>query len=193
MRPFIVKASPLIGTIALVGFLATPISAQNTPPAAATLLTAPKGAMIGTMQELMRGIFFPNANMIFNAQSHDPAEKKPLTGPAPGGPNFDWVRWGQGLYTGWDDIDYAAIALAEASPMMLTPGRTCENGRPVPVERADWIKFTDGMVESAKKVLVASKTKNQENVSDSTNDLNDACQNCHRVYRGPTRCVAPMP
>ena len=58
---------------------------------------------------------------------------------------------------------------------------------------ADWIKFTDGMVESAKKVLVASKTKNQENVSDSTNDLNDACQNCHRVYRGPTRCVAPMP
>ena len=75
--------------------------------------------------------------------------------------------------------------------MLLTPGRTCENGNPVPVDRADWIKYSNGMLDAAKKVIEASKMKNMDAVSDATNDLNDACMNCHRVYRGANRCVAP--
>lgn len=153
-------------------------------------MSAPKGALTGNVQQIMRGIFFPNANMIFNVQTHDPVEKKPLSGIAPGGSDFNWVQWGQGLYAGWDDVTYAAIVLAESSPMLLTPGRTCENGNPVPVDRADWIMYVNFMRDSAQKSLEAAKTKNMEAVSDSTNDLNDACQNCHRVYRGANRCVA---
>jgi hypothetical protein len=32
-------------------------------------------------------------------------------------------------------------------------------------------------------VLEAAHTRNQEKVSDATNDLADACSNCHEVYR----------
>ena len=156
-------------------------------------ITAPTGALTGDLQTIMRGIFFPNANMIFNVQTHDPAAKKPFGGSAAGGADFDWVEWGKALYAGWEDIDYAAVALAEVSPLLLTPGRTCQNGNPVPVTAADWVKFSNDMTAAARKVLAASKTRKQDNVSESTNDLNDACQNCHRVYRGRTRCVAAAP
>ena len=156
-------------------------------------ITAPTGALTGDLQTIMRGIFFPNANMIFNVQTHDPAAKKPFAGSAAGGANFDWVEWGKALYGGWEDIDYAAVALAEVSPLLLTAGRTCQNGNPVPVTDANWVKLSNEMAAAARKVLAASKTRKQDTVSESTNDLNDACQNCHRVYRGRTRCVAAAP
>jgi hypothetical protein len=190
MMSSIKTTAALVLAAALAGIVA-PVHGQSKPAAGDTTLSAPKGALTGNVQQVMRGIIFPNANMIFNVQSHDPADKKPLSGSAPGGSDFNWVQWGQGLYSGWDDVDYAAIALAEVSPMLLTPGRTCENGKPVPVDKADWIQFTDGMLQAAKKTLEASTKKNMDAVSDSTNDLNDSCQNCHRIYRGATRCVAP--
>lgn len=143
---------------------------------------SPKWALTGNMLELMRGVFFPNANMIFNVQSHNPAEKKP-TAQSSSSTAFNWNLWGASLYSGWEDVDYAAVVLAEISPALLTPGRTCENGKPVPVGRADWIKFSVDMMKAAQKSYEAAKTKNQEAVSDSTNDLSDACQACHRVYR----------
>jgi hypothetical protein len=96
---------------------------------------------------------------------------------------FDWVQWGSNLYGGWDYVDYAAASLAEASPMLLTPGRTCANGKPVPVERADWIKYAKDMLEVARKSYTAAKARNQEMVSDLTGDLSDACLACHRVFR----------
>ena len=153
-------------------------------------ITPPAGALTGDLQTIMRGIFFPNANMIFNVQTHDPAAKKPFAGSASGGADLDWVEWGKALYGGWEDIDYAAVALAEASPLLLSPGRTCQNGNAVPVADPNWVKFSNDMTTAARKVLEASKTRNQDTVSESTNDLNDACQNCHRMYRGRTRCVA---
>src|SRR5262245_10253539 len=164
-----------------IAVFAAPVLAEITPPT---------GALTGNLQTIMRAIFFPNANMIFNVQTHDPAAKKTYTGNGAGGADFDWVEWGKALYPGWEDIDYAAIALAEVAPLLLTPGRTCQNGNAVPVADANWIKFSNDMTTAARKVLEASKTRKQDNVSDSTNDLNDACQNCHRVYRGRTRCVA---
>ena len=83
----------------------------------------------------MRGIMFPNSNIIFTVQTHDPAEKrKPGDANANGG--FNWTMWGSDLYSGWEIVDYAAIALAESAPLLLTPGRRCENGELVPGERS---------------------------------------------------------
>jgi hypothetical protein len=31
-----------------------------------------------------------------------------------------------------------AISIAEAAPLLLSPGRRCENGKLAPVDRADW-------------------------------------------------------
>ncbi len=155
------------------------LHAQGKPVESA--LEAPKGALTANMLQLMRGIFFPAANMLFNVQTHDPALKKPDNSPNP--KLFDWVQWGSNLYSGWDDVDYAAAALAESTPLLLTPGRTCANGKAVPVERADWIKYSKDMLDVARKSYAAAKARNQEAVSDLTGDMSDACLACHRVFR----------
>jgi hypothetical protein len=140
---------------------------------------APKWALTGTLLQLMRGIYLPAANMIFNVQTHDPANKKVSI---PTG-SVDWVQWGGSLYSGWEDVDYAAVVLSEVTPLLLVPGRLCQNGRPVPVERTDWVKYTTDMLQAARAAYEAAKTRNQEKVSEATNTLSDACQGCHSVYR----------
>jgi hypothetical protein len=80
-------------------------------------------------------------------------------------------------------VDYAAVALGETAPLMLTQGRRCENGRPVPITDPDWIKFTIELQETAKAVYAAAQTRNQEKVSDITERLADMCLHCHQVYR----------
>src|SRR5262249_25229475 len=87
-------------------------------------------------------------------------------------------------YRGWEMVDYAAVSIAESATLMLTPGRRCENGKPVPINDPDWIKFTQQLADAGKAAYRASQTRNQENASDSTNQLNDSCLSCHRVGPG---------
>lgn len=147
-------------------------------------VAAPSFPAVGNMIQVMRGILFPNANLIFNVQTHDPSEKKA----AENNPDtFNWVAWGSNLYTPWELVDYAAVTLAESAPLMLTPDRKCENGKPVPVSDPDWIKFTQELAEAGKTAYKAAQTRSQEAVSDATNAISDACQHCHQVYRRDTR------
>ena len=37
----------------------------------------------------------------------------------------------------------------------------------------------------------AAQSKNKELASDTTNDVAGACENCHTVYREPTRDARP--
>ena len=101
----------------------------------------------------------------------------------PNADTFSWTAWGGEIYAGWQLIDYAAVAITESAPLMLTPGRRCENGQPVPVDRADWIKFTQELAEAGRAAYKASQTRSQEVVSEATNQLSDSCMHCHRVYR----------
>ena len=136
----------------------------------------------GNLAQLMRGVLFPSANMIFNVQRYDPATPpKPNQQAKDAG--FSWVDWGAGVYTGWEIVDYAAVALGETAPLMLTPGRRCENGKPVPVTDPEWIKFSNELYDTAKAVYAAAQTRNQEKVSDITEQLADMCLHCHQVYR----------
>jgi len=38
-----------------------------------------------------------------------------------------------GTYGGWEAVENASIALAEAANLVALPGRTCANGKPVPL------------------------------------------------------------
>jgi mono/diheme cytochrome c family protein len=143
---------------------------------------APTFPPAGNMAQLMRGVLFPSANMIFNVQRYDPATPpKPNQQAKDAG--FSWVDWGAGVYTGWEIVDYAAVALGETAPLMLTPGRRCENGKLVPVNDPEWIKFSTELYEPSKAVYAAAQTRNQEKVSDITEQLADMCLHCHQVYR----------
>jgi mono/diheme cytochrome c family protein len=160
-----------------------PAVARSRVPASPMPTLAPGG----NMAQLMRGLLFPTANIIFTVQTIDPGVKRPA--PAQDSAGIDFFSWGQGIYTGWDTIDYAAVSLTDSAQLMLTPGRKCENGRPVPVTDPDWIKFTNELFDAGQAAYKASQTRNQETVSASTEQLNNSCANCHRVYRGRTRCV----
>ena len=136
------------------------------------------------LAQLMRGIFFPSSNLIFNVQGHDPGEKKDDKPYDPSiNDNFSWTSWGAGIYTPWEVVDYAGLAIADAAPLLLVPGRRCENGRAVPVDNDDWNRFTLELIEAGKAAYKASQTRNQETVSDVSNQIADACLHCHEVYR----------
>jgi mono/diheme cytochrome c family protein len=143
--------------------------------------TLPAARPAGNMAQLMRGILFPSSNLLFNVQTYDPAA--PKTGYQPDTASFSWVDWGAGIYSGWELVDYAAIAIQEAAPLLLVPGRRCENGKPVPVDRPDWIKFTAEMAEAGSAAYRASQTRNRDAVAEVTNQIADACLRCHEVFR----------
>ena len=132
----------------------------------------------GNLAQLMRGVTFPNSNIVFNVQVKDPGTQKPAM-PVP----FDYVMWGSTVYYGWQAVDQAALALIETTPLFLLPGRRCENGRPVPVERTDWKQYTAALVEAGKATYRASQSRNVDAVVKAASDLNDTCANCHKVYR----------
>ena len=134
----------------------------------------------GNLAQFMRGITFPNANIIFNVQIKDPGTQPKV---APGSMPFDYVNWGATIYPGWQAVDNAALALAESTPLFMLPGRRCENGRPVPIDRADYKQFTDDLVRVARDAYKAAQSRNQDTVIAIAEKLNDACANCHKVYR----------
>lgn len=133
------------------------------------------------LAQVMRGILFPSSNLIFNVQNNDPGEK--TVGWQPGTTDFSWVNWGAGIYSGWELVDYAAMAITESAPLLVIPGRRCENGKPVPVDGADWIQFTNAMAESGRVAYKASQSRNRDAVIDATNVIAEACLNCHERYR----------
>jgi mono/diheme cytochrome c family protein len=159
---------------AALGQLAFPAARSAAPAAGATASLAPTA----NLAQLMRAITFPNANILFNVQVKDPG------GPKPGMPvPFDYVAWGGTVYYGWQAVDQAALALVETTPLFLVPGRRCENGRPVPVDRADWKQYTNALVDLSKTAFKASQSRNADTVNKLGEQLNDACANCHKVYR----------
>jgi hypothetical protein len=135
-------------------------------------------APTANLAQFMRGVTFPNANILFNTQVKDPGAVKPAN-PVP----FDYVLWGSTVYYGWQAVDQAALALIETTPMFMVPGRRCENGRPVPIQNADYKKFTQELIDLSRELYKASQSRKQDAVSGMSEKLNDACANCHKVYR----------
>ena len=131
--------------------------------------------------------------IIFDVQTNDPGVERKLSDDVTRGALITFAN----IYSGWEVVQNAAIVLEEAPDLILKPGRLCSNGKPVPLERADFRKYAQGLREAARVVLKAAQEKNQEKVSDATSDLIQACLNCHIVYRntppgGPFRCESHL-
>ena len=149
-------------------------AAPANAPAAASLPPSE-----GNLAELMRAIAFPNSNILFNLQIKDP-DKEPKKQP---GTTLDYAEWGSTVYQGWLAVDQAAVAIVETAPLLLTPGRRCQNGKPVPVDRADWKQYVAALQEVGRLAYRESKARNYAAFESIAEKLNDACANCHKVYR----------
>jgi hypothetical protein len=135
---------------------------------------------------VMRGILFPSSNVVFAAQE-DLSVWKPAADPSTS-PNPLTSTYG-----GWAAVENASLALVESANLLLIPGRLCSSGKPAPVQRADWIKFVQGLRDAGNASYKAAQSKNQDAIVAATGDLAEACSACHAVYREKpgtaNRCV----
>ena len=136
----------------------------------------------GTVNQLMRGIFFHNSNLIFSIQEVEPSALPPPP-PSSRPDGLTMFDWGLLVYTGWSAVENSATALADASTLLLQPGLRCENGRAAPITEPDWIRLTDEMIAVAKRTYRLAQTKDKDAVSSYTLELSNACNACHRTYR----------
>ncbi len=152
--------------------------------AAVAAAQAPSSQPVGTLAQVMRGILFPNSNLIFDVQSRDPAA------PPEANDRGTVTSTFAGIYTGWQVVENAAIALAESQHLITMAGRLCENGRPVPVQQADFVKYAQELGEAGRAALRIARSKDRDAMIEVTNQVAGACENCHTVYRRfEDRCV----
>jgi len=166
-------------TLCLGLTLATPASGtqQRAPQAASRGGTASSAQVYGNLAQVMRGILYPASNIIFFVQDKDPAAVKPEGDPATS------VNPLGSSYGGWQAVENSAIALVESANLLMIPGRKCANGKPVPLQNADWAKFVQGLRDAGMTVYKAAQTKNQDKMLEAADVMTTACANCHDKYR----------
>ena len=150
---------------------------QSLPAVKGAPASVPKFEVHATMDQLMRGIFFPSSNVVFAAQSEDPAQIKPASQPSVS-PNLLTSTFGQ-----WTAVENSSLALVEAANLLLLPGRKCSNGVPVPVRNADWGRFVEQLRDAGLASYKAAQSKNQDYIIAAADPLTTACSNCHGKYR----------
>ena len=160
-----------------------PLPPARRRPDAAPPAPARSGARLeadATLLQLMRGILYPASNVVFAAQE-DLAKYTPPADPSTS-PNPITSTYG-----GWQAVENASLAIAEATKLIAVSGRMCSSNRLAPVDRADWKQFTEGLRQAALKSYRAAQTKSTDNMLEAAGDLSDACYMCHAVYREKAR------
>lgn len=137
----------------------------------------------GNVLQVMRGILYPASNVIFAAQSDDPAAIKPAAD-ASTSPNPL-----TSVYGGWTAVENAGIAIAEAANLLTIPGRQCANGKPAPIQNADWRMWVQELRDAGMATYKAAQAKNQDAILEAAGVVSEACSHCHDKYREvPNRC-----
>lgn len=136
-------------------------------------------AVHANLNQLMQGVVYPAANVLFSAQTEDPAalERPPVKDPAMATDPLVSV------FGGWQAIENSSLALAESANLLLLPGRVCENGMPVPIADPAWSTFVGELREAGLKAYAAAKAKDRDKMIDLSEPINDACVHCHRKWR----------
>jgi len=174
-----------------VALLALAAACNQQPPAGqpqADQPAAQTAQVHGNLVQVMRGILYPASNVVFFAQSEDPAAVK-AEGDASTSPNPLSSSYG-----GWEAVSNAGIALAEAANLLIIPGRMCMNGRPAPIQNADWQMWVQGLRDAGMVAYKAGQARTMDAVLEAADVMSTACQNCHDKYRDvaggiPDRCM----
>lgn len=182
------KAMWLIGLTAfLVGCGGQPPAAETAAPAAPATPAAPPAKAYANLAQVMRAIPFTGSNIIFDAQSNDPGAPKSASNDSGATSRFASV------YGGWQNVEHSSLSLSETANLILIPGRLCENGKPVPVDQADFKQWTADLAAVGLEAYQAALTKNQDKVVEVSDKVAQACANCHEKYRdvseGKPRCT----
>lgn len=158
-------------TVMIAGCTSTPPGPAPAAPA------APEPKAYATLGKLMRAIPFPASNIIFDAQSTDPGAK-----PAEGSGVGATAQYAS-VYGGWEAVENAALAIQETANLIVIPGRSCMNGKPVPSDQEDFKKWAADLAVAGEAALKAAQSKNLDAMVEVAGTVSDACAACHDKYR----------
>src|SRR4051794_16197016 len=96
-----------IGMGVVLAFVPAMFVAHAQAPTARPPAAKPSITPAGTLAQVMRGIYFPNANLIFDVQQNDPGAPKKAPSEAAGSATKAYGN----AYSGWEVVENAAIAL----------------------------------------------------------------------------------
>ena len=164
------RAASVLPVLTVVSALFMNASCAEAPATA----TMPIEANLG---QLMKGVFYPNSNVIFFAQAGNPAEVKP------GGDSSTATDPLQSAYGGWEAVENSALALTEVANLLTIPGRKCANGRDMPLGNPDWAQLVQGVRDAGKQAYAAAQAKDQDKILEAADTMTTACANCHDKYR----------
>jgi hypothetical protein len=163
----------------LFALLVLTAACSSTPPTPEPAAPpAPEPKAYATLGKLMRAIPFPASNIIFDAQSTDPGAAQ-KTAENPAGATAQYAS----VYGGWEQVENAALALSETANLILIPGRTCMNGKPVPIQNDDFKKWAADLAAAGDAALKAAQSKNLDAMVEVAGTVSDACAACHDKYR----------
>jgi hypothetical protein len=148
--------------------------------------------LIGTIKDIMLGIVDPSSDLLWDSVATDitaagVVDKKPQT-------DEEWAM-----------VESAALQLAEAPNLLKMPGRkvarpgekTQSEGPDAPELTAEqisvkinkdrklFIKYANGLQNTAKKALAAARNKDVDALFDVGEEIDTACENCHLEYWYP--------
>jgi hypothetical protein len=178
MRKAAWAVAALVSAVAAITGVQAQAPATQKPAAPKPAAAAPARYRVhGNLNQLMRGVLFPNSNVVFAAQNEEFAKIQQDKDPSLA---TDPLK---GVYNSWTAVEDSGYALAEAANLLMIPGRVCSNGKPAPVANADWAKFVAGLREAGMEAVKAAKAKNQDAMLDVSDKMTSACSACHDVYR----------
>ena len=163
----------------LMGMAVIVAGCSSPAPTPAPAPAAPVAQPHANLAQVMRGIPFPNSNIIFDTQSLDPEAQKDKKPGEQVGASAQY----NSVYGGWQAVENAALAIQETANLIMIPGRMCENGKPVPLNDEDYKKAAAGLVEAGKVAYKAAQSKNLDAMLEAGGTVTDACAACHEKYR----------
>jgi hypothetical protein len=131
------------------------------------------------LNQLMRGVLYPAANVVFSVQTDNPADVKFVPGHDPGMSTDPLTS----TFGGWVAVENAALAIAESANLLSIPGRICSNGTPAPTKDPAWATFVQEVRDAGMKAYRAAQAKDQEELTDISETLSASCAGCHRKWR----------
>jgi hypothetical protein len=144
---------------------------------------APTMKVQSNLNQLMQGVLYPAANVVFFSQSDDPSTVKRPPGLDPSLATDPLVS----TFGGWKAVENAALALTESANLLLIPGRQCSNGVPAPINSPDWTKFVQDLRDAGLKAYKLAQTRDQDKMVEASDTLSQACAGCHRKWRDKPR------
>src|SRR5689334_21940910 len=128
------------------------------------------------LNQLMRGVLYPAANVVFSAQADNPGEIKFIPGHDPNMSTDPLTS----SFGGWQAVENAALALAESANLLAIAERKCSNGEPVPTTDPAWSMFLQQLRDAGMQAYKAAQAKDQDKMISIAETVNASCVGCHR-------------